>query len=446
MKNKPHWQILLSLVLATATAIVFRQLAATQEATAGFIGNVMLTCEFVGKLFMNLLKMIIVPLVVSSVVAGIASLHGMKGFGRLLGKTAGFYAMTSLMAITLGLVLVNTIQPGLSNGEPSAVVKEAFDNHEASESAKSKVESAKAESGEQEGFFAQLTGFFLRMVPVNIFGAASKNGQMLGLIFFSICFAVAMTRLPKKNVSTLKDAFVGLNDVMIVMTRGIMALAPIGVYALIVPVVYQTGGELYGALGKYFITVLLALGIHFFVIMPLVISILAKLSPWAHFNAMRTALLTAFSTASSSSTLPVTMRCIQENAGVSKKTASFTLPLGATVNMDGTALYECVAVMFVAQVMGIEMTFTAQFMVVLAALLTSVGVAGIPSASLVAIFIILTNSGIPGAEKAVVVLLAVDRLLDMTRTAVNVFGDSCCALVIAKSEGENVLVDVPRKA
>ncbi|MCH1510823.1 MAG: dicarboxylate/amino acid:cation symporter [Akkermansiaceae bacterium] len=446
MKNKPHWQILLSLVLATATAIVFRQLAATEEVAAGFIGNVMLTCEFVGKLFMNLLKMIIVPLVVSSVVAGIASLHGMKGFGRLLGKTAGFYAMTSLMAITLGLVLVNTIQPGLSNGEPSAVVKEAFDNHEASESAKSKVESAKAESGEQEGFFAQLTGFFLRMVPVNIFGAASENGQMLGLIFFSICFAVAMTRLPKENVSTLKDAFVGLNDVMIVMTRGIMALAPIGVYALIVPVVYQTGGELYGALGKYFITVLLALGIHLFVIMPLVISIFAKVSPGAHFKAMRTALLTAFSTASSSSTLPVTMRCIQENAGVSKKTASFTLPLGATVNMDGTALYECVAVMFVAQVMGIEMTFAAQFMVVLAALLTSVGVAGIPSASLVAIFIILTNSGIPGPEKAVVVLLAVDRLLDMTRTAVNVFGDSCCALVIAKSEGENVLADVPRKA
>ena len=180
--------------------------------------------------------------------------------------------------------------------------------------------------------------------------------------------------------------------------------------------------------------------------MPLVISIFAKVSPWAHFEAMRTALLTAFSTASSSSTLPVTMRCIQENAGVSKKTASFTLPLGATVNMDGTALYECVAVMFVAQVMGIEMTFAAQFMVVLAALLTSVGVAGIPSASLVAIFIILTNSGIPGAEKAVVVLLAVDRLLDMTRTAVNVFGDSCCALVIAKSEGENVLADIPRKA
>ena len=441
MKNKPHWQILLSLILATATAVVFRQLAATQDAALGFIENVMLTCEFVGKLFMNLLKMIIVPLVVSSVVAGIASLHGMKGFGRLLGKTAGFYALTSLLAITLGLVLVNTIQPGLKDGEANTVIEKAFNDHEATAAEKSKVEGAKVRGEDLQGPFAQLTGFFLAMVPVNIFEAASANGQMLGLIFFSIFFAIAMTRLPKEQIATLRDCFVGLNDVMIIMTRGIMALAPIGVYALIVPVVFKTGGELYENLIKYFFTVLLALGIHLFVIMPLVISIFAKVSPWAHFKAMRTALLTAFSTASSSATLPVTMRCIQDNAGVSKKTASFTLPLGATVNMDGTALYECVAVMFVAQVMGFEMTFVAQFMVVLAALLTSVGVAGIPSASLVAIFIILTNSKIPGAESAVVALLAVDRLLDMTRTAVNVFGDSCCALVVAKSEGENVLQD-----
>jgi proton glutamate symport protein len=161
-------------------------------------------------------------------------------------------------------------------------------------------------------------------------------------------------------------------------------------------------------------------------------------NPLDHFRGMQTALLTAFSTASSSATLPVTMRCIQENAGVSKGTASFTLPLGATVNMDGTALYECVAVMFVAQVMGIEMSLAAQFMVVLSALLTSIGVAGIPSASLVAILIILNNSGIPNADKAVIVLLSVDRLLDMTRTAVNVFGDSCAAIVIARSEGEMI--------
>jgi Na+/H+-dicarboxylate symporter len=226
---------------------------------------------------------------------------------------------------------------------------------------------------------------------------------------------------------------------MILMTHWIMALAPIGVYALILPVVYKTGGDIFQALFKYFATVLLALGLHLFVVMPLVIKVLAGVNPLDHFKAMRTALLTAFSTASSSATLPVTMRCVQDNAGVSKSTASFTVPLGATVNMDGTALYECVAVIFVAQVMGFDMPMAAQFMVVISALLTSVGVAGIPSASLVAIMIILTSSKIPGAETAVVALLAVDRLLDMARTAVNVFGDSCAALVIAKSEGEKVL-------
>jgi Na+/H+-dicarboxylate symporter len=175
--------------------------------------------------------------------------------------------------------------------------------------------------------------------------------------------------------------------------------------------------------------------------MPLVLKFLGRVDPWAHMRAMRTALLTAFSTASSSATLPVTMRCIQDNAGVSKKTASFTLPLGATVNMDGTALYECVAVIFVAQVMGFQIDFGHQFIIVLAALLTSIGVAGIPSASLVAIFIILQNSGIPGAETAIVALLAVDRLLDMSRTAVNVLGDSCAAVVIAKSEGETGILE-----
>jgi Na+/H+-dicarboxylate symporter len=261
------------------------------------------------------------------------------------------------------------------------------------------------------------------------------------VIFFSILFAVAITRLPKDEMATLTKVFQSLNDVMIVVTGWIMALAPIGVYALIIPVVYQTGGELFVHLAKYFVTVLGSLGIHLFIVLPLILIVIGRVSPLAHFKAMRTALLTAFSTASSSATLPVTMRCVQDRAGVSKRTASFTLPLGATVNMDGTALYECVAVIFVAQVMGFEMGLAAQFMVVVAALLTSVGVAGIPSASLVAILIILKNSGVPGAETAVVALLAVDRLLDMSRTAVNVFGDSCAAVVVARSEGEMVLVE-----
>ncbi len=419
--------------------LLFRSMGKEPGSATDFVNGVVATCEVIGKLFLNLLKMIIVPLVVSSVIAGITSLHGVKGFGRLLSKTAGFYALTSLLAICLGLVLVNVIQPGLVDGGPNEEIRAAFDNHEATDAEKAKVAGAKVSGNEQAGFFDQLSGFFIRMVPSNVVSAAANNGQMLGLIFFSLLFAITMTRLPLPQVAPLRDIFVSLNDVMIKLTQGIMALAPIGVYALIVPVVYETGGGLFVSLGKYFFTVLLALGIHMFVVMPLVIRVLAGVNPWDHFRAMRTALLTAFSTASSSATLPVTMRCVQDNAGVSKSTSSFTLPLGATVNMDGTALYECVAVIFVAQVMGVDMPMAAQFMVVISALLTSVGVAGIPSASLVAIMIILTSSNIPGAETAVVALLAVDRLLDMSRTAVNVFGDSCCALVIAKSEGEKVL-------
>jgi Na+/H+-dicarboxylate symporter len=219
-----------------------------------------------------------------------------------------------------------------------------------------------------------------------------------------------------------------------------MALAPFGVYALILPVVYGTGAALFVNLGKYFFTVLAGLVIHLFVVLPCVLHFVGRVNPWAHFRAMRPALLLAFSTASSSGTLPVTMRCVEEGSGVSKRVTSFTLPLGATVNMDGTALYECVAVMFVAQVMGIQMSPGAQFFVVVAALLTSIGVAGIPSASLVAILLILKSSGIPGAETAVVALLAVDRLLDMSRTAVNIYSDSCAAVVIAKSEGETLAV------
>ncbi|MDB4740696.1 dicarboxylate/amino acid:cation symporter, partial [Akkermansiaceae bacterium] len=422
MKLAPHWQILISLALAVLLGLFIKTMG-LQDTT--FFSWVIEISGLVGKLFMNLLKMIIVPLVVSSVIAGIASLHGVKGFGRLLGKTSGFYAMSSFLAIILGLSLVNLIQPGLVDGQPNAVVKEAFDSYEPDSSELAKIDQAKVNSEEQSGSYAQLSGFFLRMVPPNIFEAATQNGQMLGLIFFSLCFALAMTRLEKEKMTTLRDVFISFNDVMIVMTNYIMKLAPIGVFGLLVPVMVQTGGDLFAALAKYFVTVLLALGLHMFVVMPILIRVLGGINPLAHFRAMRTALMTAFSTASSSATLPVTMRCIQEKAGVSKGTASFTLPLGATVNMDGTALYECVAVIFVAQVMGIEMTFAAQFMVVAAALLTSVGVAGIPSASLVAIFVILKNSGIPGAETAVVALLSVDRLLDMSRTAVNVWGDSC---------------------
>lgn len=424
-----HWQILGALLLATGMALLLRTFAA--DSSEGFVD----ACAFVGDLFIRALKMIIVPLVVSSVIAGLASLKGVDGFGRLGLKTLAFYATSSLLAILVGLLLVNLIQPGLEDGVPNETIRSAFDASSETTDAATQAKVATASEREASDFL----DIFKKMLPTNIFEAASDNGQLLGLIVFSLLFGIALTQLHSDSSERVTDFFIGVNEVMILITRWIMALAPIGVAALILPVVFRTGAELFVTMGGYFLTVLLALLIHLVVILPLLLKLLAGVSPLAHFRAMREALLLAFSTASSAATLPVTMRCVQENAGVSRRTSSFTLPLGATVNMDGTALYECVAVIFVAQVMGVGMSIGDQVTVVIAALLTSIGVAGIPSASLVAILLILKTSGIQGAEAAVVALLAVDRLLDMCRTAVNVFGDSCAAVVVAKSEGEEIL-------
>lgn len=403
-----------------------------QEPEGSFAAIALGGSTFIGELFMRALKMIIVPLIVTSVVSGIASLSGVKGFGRLGGKTFAFYACSSLVAVTTGLLLVNLIDPGLSDGQPNETIRAAFEQKASLASAANLATVETAGTRDAKDFL----GVFRAMIPENVFSAATDNGQMLGVIVFSLLFAIAITRLPVAEMTSLREFFVAGNEVMITITRWIMAIAPIGVYALMFPVIFRNGPEVFAEMLPYFLTVIAALAVHLLITLPAVLYFIAKVNPLDHFRAMREPLLLAFSTASSSGTLPITMRCIQENAGVSKKTASFTLPLGATVNMDGTALYECVAVIFVAQVMGVEMDFGQQFVVIMAALLTSIGVAGVPSASLVAILLILKNSNVPNAETAVVALLAVDRLLDMTRTAVNVFGDSCAAVVIAKSEGE----------
>ncbi|MEO1856113.1 MAG: dicarboxylate/amino acid:cation symporter [Rubritalea sp.] len=437
-KIAAHWQILIALGLAVFLGVIFRNFSASYSPDSSFVAfasKAVGVSSFIGDLFMSALKMIIVPLIVSSIIAGIGALGGVKGFGRLGLKTIGFYALTSLSAILVGLAVVNMFEPGLVNGQPNEEIRAAFDRSADQASVQQVAKVANANKVEATDYW----DFFKKLFPSNIIKAASDNGQMLGLIVFSILFGVAMTRLPSRDISTLQGAIQGINDVMILITQWIMMLAPIGVFALMFPVVYESGWRIFIEMGSYFGTVLTALAIHMFITLPLILKFLGGLNPLSHFKAMQTALLTAFSTASSSATLPLTMRCVQENAGVSSRTSSFTLPLGATVNMDGTALYECVAVIFVAQVMGVDLAFGAQFVIVVAALLTSIGVAGVPSASLVAILLILKNSNIDGAETAVVALLSVDRLLDMSRTAVNVFGDSCAAVVVGASEGEKVL-------
>ena len=417
---KLHWQILIALALAVIAG-------ALSGTSAGLFGvNFYSIYAFLGALFLNALKMIIVPLIVSSIITGIAGIGGRRGLGRLGGRTVLYYLSTSLLAILVGLVIVNLLTPGIIDGQPARDILGL-----------SSVDSA-AVADKVEGRGVQdIVGVVLSIVPPNIF-AAAVNGQMLGLIFFSLLFGYFMTRINEGYAEVQYSFWQGLFEVMMRITNWVMAFAPIGVFGLVAKVVAEMEGEnlaqLASTLGLFFFSVVAALAVHAFVTLPILLRFVARVKPRRQYQAMAPALLTAFSTASSSATLPLTMECVEKNAGVSNRTSSFVLPLGATVNMDGTALYECVAAMFIAQAYGIELGFVQQFTIVLVALLTSIGVAGIPAASLVAIAIILGTIGLPA--EGIGLILAVDRVLDMMRTSVNVFSDSVGAVVIARLEGE----------
>ncbi len=415
MRIQLHWQILIALILAVLAGL------AVGPETEWLGVSVVGAFGFVGTLFLNALKMLIVPLIVSSIITGIAGIGQSEALGRLGARTLVYYLVTSLFAILTGLLLVNWIQPGVADGVP---VQEIMGLGADGEAVAEKV------AGRGAG---DIAGIFLRMVPTNIVAAAA-DGQMLGLIFFSLLFGFFMTRIGEPYAGNLFGFWQGTFEVMMRITDWVMRFAPLGVFALVARVVATTGIEAFGPLGAFVATTLAALGMHFLVTLPLLLLLVARVDPRRHYRAMAAALLTAFSTASSSATLPITMECVEKNAGVSNRTTSFVLPLGATVNMDGTALYECVAAMFIAQAYGLELGFAEQFTVVLVALLTSIGVAGIPAASLVAITIILAAIGLP--LEAVGLILAVDRILDMCRTSVNVFSDSCGAVIIGRLEGE----------
>ena len=411
---KLHWQILIALI---AAAIVGSLVPAEGWWIDAF--------DLIGTFFLNALKMLIVPLIVSSIIVGVMGLPGERELGRLGGKTLAYYVVTSLCAILIGLFFVNLLSPGEIDGQP------AGDRLGLDASTGQVLERIEG-SGTGD-----VIGIVLRLAPPNIVNAAAA-GQMLGLIAFSILFGFLAARLQGQPGEVLKDFWEGVYQVMLQMTHLVMRIAPLGVFGLVAEVVAQTGFDAIRPLFVFFMTVVLALAAHLLLTMPVMLALVARVNPFKHYAAMSPALLTAFSTSSSSATLPVTLDCVENRAGVSNKTSSFVLPLGATVNMDGTALYECVAAMFIAQAYGLDLTLGTQFVIVLTALLTSIGVAGIPSASLVAIGVILTAIGLP--LEGVGLILAVDRVLDMCRTAVNVFSDSTGAVVIARSEGEQTLL------
>ena len=425
-KLELHWQILIAIVLAGAVGgIVFNSQSSTGIDPTVFGIKYISIFAYIGELFLNALKMIIVPLIMSSIIVGVAGIGSGGNLGSLGGKTLLFYAATTLAAILVGLIIINVVGPGYVDGEPA---KELL----ALEASTADLEASVA--GKGPGDVAKV---FLRMVPPNIVKAAVE-GQMLGIIFFAILFGYFMTRLDNEFAEPLYKFWNAVFHVMMRMTEWIMTFAPIGVFGLVAGVIAKAGYKATGPLAVFAIAVLTALAIHAFVTLPLLLRFVGRVNPWSTLRAVAQAMLTAFSTASSSATLPVTMDCVEDNVGVSNKISSFVLPLGATVNMNGTALYECAAAMFIAQAYGLELTFGVQFSIVTIALMTSIGVAGVPSASLVAIAIILSAIGLP--IEALGVLMVFDRILDMARTSINVWGDATCATIVARLEGEKTKV------
>jgi len=421
MKLALHWQIIIALILA----VIAGSLTGTDTSVFGV--TFYQAYEFFGTIFLNALKMIIVPLIMSSIIVGIAGIGSSGNLGKLGGKTIVYYMATSFLAIMVGLFIVNLFAPGIVDGQPA---KDIIGLSEDVDTFTEKVE------GKGAGDIAEV---FIRMVPTNIVSAAA-NGQMLGLIFFGLLFGYFISKIQAPYAESVFNFWQGIFEVMMKITDWVMKFAPYGVFALVAKVVASTGLSAFKPLAVFFTSVIVALAIHMLVTMPLLLKLIGRVNPLRQFKAMAPALLTAFSTSSSSATLPLTMECVEKNAGVSNRTTSFVLPLGATINMDGTALYECVAAMFIAQAYGLELTFATQFTIVLVALVTSIGVAGIPSASLVAITIILATIGLPA--EGIGLILVVDRVLDMCRTSVNVFSDACGAVIIARLQGEeNILTD-----
>ncbi|MCJ7628312.1 MAG: dicarboxylate/amino acid:cation symporter [Longimicrobiales bacterium] len=369
-------------------------------------------------IFLRLLRMAIMPLIITSLTAAVISVGGRRDLGVLGAKTFAYYIASSLLAILTGQILVNVLKPGVGS---------------AIEFQEKVTEIPAAAQGPVE--------LILNIIPENPFQALAE-GMVLPVIFFCILFGYFVTRLDEPYKSTLGDFFQGAFKAMMKLTYAVIWTAPLGVFGINARIVATTGFEAFRSLGFYFVIVLIGLLIHAAVTLPLLVYLVTRKNPYRHYLGMPSALITAFSTGSTIVTLPLTMKAVTEHSGVSDKISSFVLPIGATVNMDGTALYECVAVIFIAQIYGVALGFDQQLVIVLTALLASIGAASVPMSGLVMMSIILGAVGLP--LEGVGVILAVDRVLDMFRTMVNVLSDSCGAVIVAKLDGEDVLHPRPR--
>jgi Na+/H+-dicarboxylate symporter len=405
VKIKLHWQILIALVLA----VLFGY----------YVPQGVQYVSWVGDIFLRALKMIIIPLVFSSIISGVSSIGGGKNLGILGIKTLFYYLSTSALAIVTGLAVVNLVKPGVGVDLGFSKSVEGLEEHAGS-----------------------VRDIFYRLIPDNVVDAMAR-GEILPVIFFAILFGYFITQVGKKYKESLSTFFDAMFEVMMKLTLFIIRFTPLGIFGIVSAEVARNSGDLAsvaGSLAIYSLCVVSALLFHAFVTLPVIVRVVGKAHPFRHLKNMATPLLTAFSTSSSSATLPLTMDALEHNSGVSNKVTSFTLPLGATINMDGTALYECVAAMFIAQAYGVDLTFEQQILVVITALLASIGAAGIPMAGLVMITVVLSAVGLP--LEGIGLILAVDRILDMLRTSVNIWSDSCGAVTIARSENEETSVAV----
>ena len=420
-----HWKIIIGMVLGVLYGLL-----------ASKMGWIDFTNDWIkpwGKIFINLLKLIAVPLVFASLIKGVSSLSDISKLSRIGGKTIGIYLFTTVVAVTFGLLLVNIIQPGTSFSEEKRMeLKEQYASNAAS-----KIASAKdvKEDGPLQ--------FIVDMVPSNFIQATGNNKNMLQVIFFAILFGIAMVMLPKEKTSVVKGFFDGVNDIILQIVDLIMLTAPYGVFALLGGLVVDFGGsaELFQALGIYSLSVVIGLLLMIMVVYPLILKSFTKLKYFDFFKGIAPAQMLAFSTSSSAATLPVTMERCEDHLGVSEEVSSFVLPLGATINMDGTSLYQAVAAVFIAQAFGYDLDLSQQLTIVLTSTLASIGAAAVPGAGMVMLVIVLSSIGID--PEGIALIFAVDRLLDMLRTVVNVTGDATVASVVAATEGQ--LKDVTDK-
>jgi len=418
-----HWQIIIGLILGVLFGIV----AATNQwgqFTADWIAPF-------GTIFVNLLKLIAVPLIMASLITGVASLADISKLSRMGGKTIAIYLMTTVAAICIGLVLVNTLKPG--DSLPDDVVASLQSSYQQQAEQREGVVQLVRERGPLQPI--------VDIVPENIIGAAGNNRNMLQVVFFALLVGVALIMVQNERTRVVLSFFQGLNDVVIKIVDIIMLMAPIGVFALIAGTITSIAGDdlasvlqLLRALGFYVLVVLVGLLLHVFIVYGGMIHFLSNMKLRDFFRGISPAQLLAFSTSSSAAALPVTMECAEENLGIKKEVASFVLPLGATINLDGTAMYQSIAAVFIAQALGMELNFAAQLTIVLTALLASIGAAPVPGAGVIMLVIILEAIGVP--SEGIALILGVDRILDMMRTTANVTGDATVALLINATEAK----------